>query len=154
MNPYAPVTTGTNTTGTVAAPLWSCLDYNTNTATALDISPDTSAYTYTVTDAFKQQNATFLTSGFIISRPYTVATTSGDKNLTDGAALNLAWGYGAGSSTPTNFAVAAQRTAITSRSRTGLTTLALPAYQTGSTNAIVNFAVSMLAFVGLATFAF
>lgn len=109
--------------------------------------------TYTVTDSFKQQNTTHITSGFIITRPYTVALTSQDKNLTDGATLNLAWGYGAGTTTPTNFAVAAQRTTIAARSRTGLTTLALPAYQSGSSNAIVNFAVSMLGFVGLAAFA-
>lgn len=157
MSPYAAVTTQTNVTATTTQ-LWTCVDMNATSATSLDFAQDTPAanqYTYTVTDSFKLHNSTHLTTGFIMSRPYTVGAGSGEQNLTDGGSVNLNWGYGAGVSTPSTFGTS--RTAIAARSRFTSTpiTVTLPAYQSGqTTNAIVNFAVSMLAFVGLAAFAF
>lgn len=144
-NANAAVTTGS---------YWVCADYNTTDTSAVNSTVDTGVLTnYTIPASNKTVAGGKLITSFMITKPYIGA--AGDKTIADGENLQFQYVYGYAKS-----AVAVNGSAIpnnaTGQYSTGLGSAQLTQMIASvtnntktTTNAIVNFAVSMFAFVGV-----
>lgn len=134
---------------------WVCADYNTTDSSAVNSTLDTGVLTnYTIPASNKTVASSKLITSFMITKPYIGAT--GDKTIADGENLQFQYVYGYAKS-----AVAVNGSAIpnnaTGQYSTGLGSVQLSQMiptvtnttTTTKTSAIVNFAVSMFAFVGV-----
>ena len=142
--------TGMTTTAKVEeGNFWACFDFNSvdgvQTNNVIDEAAKLSNPTV-VDKNIKSQTTTSVSAVFTVKRKYDATAASGDFAIKDGAKVNYQW--------LTGMTTRAASPAAATATRTGLASTQLNVVNPVKSNAIVNFAASMLAFVGLVAYAF